>query len=240
MEHLLHGGVLAGDELHVVHQKDVGGAELLPELLVAALPDGLDELVGEGVALDIDDAVVRVLVVDLVGDGVEQVGLAQARLPVDEEGVVVHGRVVGHRPGGGVGELVGGAHHEPLKGVFLRAGEKALVPGPVPQLPALQVAASQHLHLEVGGEELVKGLLDGGKVAGDDDVPLEVGGGVEDKFVPLHGHGHRVVEPGVDGGGRHVRLHEGKDAGPDIGGGIHLGTSFFMDVSRSKTAKRHP
>ena len=61
MEHLLHSGVLAGNELYVVHQKDVCRPEFLPELLISAFPNGLNELVGEGVAIDVDDAVVRMV-----------------------------------------------------------------------------------------------------------------------------------------------------------------------------------
>ena len=122
MEHLLHGGVLAGNELYVVHQKDVCRPEFLPELLISAFPNGLNELVGEGVALDIDDAVVRMVCVDLVGDGVKQVGLSQAGFSVDEEGIVVEGRVVRHCAGRGVGEFVGRAHHEALEGILLGTG----------------------------------------------------------------------------------------------------------------------
>ena len=39
VEHLLLGGVPPGDELHVVHEEDVGGAVLVPELLVLAGAD---------------------------------------------------------------------------------------------------------------------------------------------------------------------------------------------------------
>ena len=85
MEHLLLGGLAAGDELHVVHEEYVRRAVLLPKFGVAPFTDGLDELVGEGVALNIDDPVVRVVLVDLVGDGVQQVGLAQAGLAVDKQ-----------------------------------------------------------------------------------------------------------------------------------------------------------
>ncbi len=64
---------------------------------------------------------------DLVGDGVQQVGLAQAGLAVDEQGVVGLGGPLGHRLGRRVGEFVGRAHHEPLKGVLLGARQKDIV-----------------------------------------------------------------------------------------------------------------
>ena len=52
-------------------------------------------------------------------DGVHEVGLAQAYAPVEEEGVVHLGGLLGHRPGGRNRQLVVGAHHEALEGVAL-------------------------------------------------------------------------------------------------------------------------
>ena len=87
MEHLLLGGSPSGHELHVIHEEDVGGAVLVPELLVASLPNGLDQLVGEGIPFYVDHRQAGFVLMDRVGDGVEQVGLAQTGLPVDVEGV---------------------------------------------------------------------------------------------------------------------------------------------------------
>ena len=218
MEHLLLGGVPAGDELHVVHEEHVGAPVLLPELRVAPLSDGLDELVGEGVPLDVDHLVLRVVFVDGVGDGVQQVGLAQTGLPIDEQGVIALARVVGHRPGGGVGKFVGGAHHEALEGVLLGAGEEIVL---LRLAVLVQLPLGEHHHVHVAGEQLPQGGLDLPHVAGGDDVPLEAGGRVEDETVVLQGDSGGVVKPGVDGGGGHIRLHQSDDLGPDIGGRIH-------------------
>ena len=91
MEHLLLGGVPAGDELDVVHEEDIRRPVFVPELLVLVLPDGLDQFIGEVVALDVGDTGMAVVLPCHMGDGVEQVGLAQARVPVDEQGVIVGG-----------------------------------------------------------------------------------------------------------------------------------------------------
>ena len=152
---------------------------------------------------------------DLVGDGVEEMGFAQAGLAVDEQGVVSLGGLLGHRQGGGVGKLVGGAHHEALEGVLLGAREEDVIH--LLFAVALQLPLPQHHDLKVGRKELVERLLDGGQVAGVDDVPLEVGWGVEHEPVGLQGHGGGVVKPGVDGGGGHLPLHQGEDLGPEIG-----------------------
>ena len=86
MEKFLLRGVLARDELDIVHEKEVGVAVFVTELEVLAAADGVDQLVCELVALDVDDVIVRVLALDLVGDGIEQVRLAEAGLAVDEQG----------------------------------------------------------------------------------------------------------------------------------------------------------
>ena len=165
------------------------------------------------------------VLVDLVGDGVQQVGLAQAGLAVDEQGVVGLGGPLGHRLGRRVGEFVGRAHHEPLKGVLLGARQKDIVGFFLAEV--LQLALSQDYHLEVGGEELVERLLDHGQIAGHNDVPLEVGGGVEHKPVGVQRHGGGVVKPGVDLGGRHIKKKKREHLGPDIGREIHGKTTSF-------------
>jgi hypothetical protein len=53
-----------------------------------------------------------------VPDGVQQVGLAQSRLAIDEEGVVRLGRRLGHRDRRRVGEPVAGPDHEGVEGVL--------------------------------------------------------------------------------------------------------------------------
>ena len=175
------------------------------ELGLGPVPDGLDELVGEGVSLDVDDAVVGVLPVNLMGDGVHEVGLAQTGFSPDEQGVVPGARRLGHGPGSGVGELVGGAHHKAVEGVVLAAGEKTGI-GLGVGAPLL-VLLVHHLDLKVGGEELMQGLLNGGDITGGDDSPLEFRRGTEDEGILVQSHGPGVTEPRLDGGGGHIRLH---------------------------------
>ena len=142
-------------------------------------------------------------------------------------GVVAHARVVRHRPGGGVGKFVGGAHHEPLKGVFLRPRKKIVLLGVL--LKAGQLVLGQDDHFKLCGKQLVERVLDQREVAGDDDVPLQAGGAVQDKTRLLQTDGGGVVEPGVPGGGCHVRLHQGGHLFPHFGGGVH-GLSSFVSA----------
>ena len=122
MEHLLLGGIPAGNELYIVHEKNISPPVLVPELLVPALPDGGDQLVGKGVPLDIDNFISWIAGVYGVGDGIEQMGLSQAGVAENKQGIVVFSRIVGYFPGCGVGQLVRGTHHKVLEGVLLGAG----------------------------------------------------------------------------------------------------------------------
>ena len=121
VEELLLGALLARDELDIVHQQHVGLPVLVPELLGGAGPDGGDDLVGELFTGNVDNVEIRMVLADLDLDGVQQVGLAQTALAVDEQRIVGAGGVRGHRLGGGVGELVGRALDEVLKGELVFA-----------------------------------------------------------------------------------------------------------------------
>ena len=228
MEHLLLGGALAGDKLDVVHQKHVGKPVFVPELLhILLLAQICHQLVDKLLAFDIDNMKLGMGLVDGVGDGIEKVGLAKARLPVDKQGIVPV-RLPGglrHRLGRGKGELVGGAHHKFVEGVLLRAGKEALHlslgQGVLLPLP-------QELDLKIGGEQLLQRLLDVGEVPGEDNVLLEIRGGIQHQPVLLQGDDLGVVKPGIQSCGCQVGLHKGEDSLPDLRGGMHLCFHSFL------------
>ena len=158
--------------------------------------------------------------VDGVGDGVEQVGLAQAGLPVDEQGVVVLRRVLGHRQGGGVGQLVGVAHHEALEGVFLRSRQK---PGDLLGILVLGLLLLlQDHHVDLGGEELEEGFLDLLPIPVVEDPLLKLRGDRQDELVLVQRHCLNVGKPGGDGGLRQVLFQNGEHSLPNFRGGVHV------------------
>ena len=53
---------------------------------------------------------------DVLTDGQQQMGLAQAGIAVDKQGVIERARVLRHGNGRGVGVFVGGPDHEVIKG----------------------------------------------------------------------------------------------------------------------------
>ena len=116
VEELFLGAVLAADELDVVDHQQVDRAEQLLEAHGVLRAQGAHELVHELLGREVDHAARRVDLADAPGDGVHQVGLAQAHAAIEEEGI--EGRLVrdGHPLGRRHRELVGLADDEGLEG----------------------------------------------------------------------------------------------------------------------------
>jgi hypothetical protein len=108
---------LALQELDVIHEQHVDVAVSLLEVVHLSGAQGGDEVVGELLGGDIAHLEARGLRQRRVSDGVQQVRLPQADAPVDEEGVVAVSRLVGHRDGGRVCELISGTDDEPVERV---------------------------------------------------------------------------------------------------------------------------
>ena len=78
----------AGKELDVIDEQDVHAAVALAELQYPVVADGVDHLVHEVFGGHVDHPGPLVMPQDVVADGVDEVGLAEPGLPVDEQGVV--------------------------------------------------------------------------------------------------------------------------------------------------------
>ena len=237
MEKFLLRGVLAGDELDIVHEKEVGAAVFAAELDVLALLDGGNQLVGKLVALDIDDVVVGVPVVDHVGDGVQQVRFSEARRAVDEQRVIRLRRIVCHGEGRRVREAVGRADDKAVEG-------KLRVKLDEFRLFADRLAVGRHLilaqndQLDVHFEKLAHGVLDIICAPAQDDLLPVVGGRIQNEACIRQLNDLHVVEPGgYDGGGQTV-FHMAKHLGPNIGGGVHV-PAPFSSVSRGRAARAY-
>ncbi len=136
VEELLLDALLAGEELDVVEQHDVGVAVALAELDHPVLLQRLDEVVRELLGREVGDARVRVVAQDGVPDGVHQVGLAEAGVAVDEQGVVGLGGGLGHRQRRGVRHLVVGPDDKGLERVAGVEGSGRRAPVVAPDGPA--------------------------------------------------------------------------------------------------------
>ena len=220
MEKFLLGLHLAGDELDVVHQQQVRPAVFLPEFAVAPGLDGADQLVGEIVPFYVDYAAFRTVMPDGVGDGIEEVGLPQAGIPVDQQGVVFVRQVLRDGLGRGEGHLVGVAHDEFLKGEFLAAegvGSGAAVLFQI----LLHLLRGEDADLEIRGENLLQHFLEQVGIAGEDDLPAVFAGAVEQQQIVLHLQNPAVAEPGGNGGVGQVPGQQLQYLIPEVRIGIH-------------------
>src|ERR1700730_9739707 len=105
VEELLLGAVLASKELDVVDEKDIHRPVLMPELTHARGGDGADDLVGELLRGEVDNALAWKPVVHLMADCVHQVRLAETHASVEEQRVVAVARSFSDCFRGGMSEL---------------------------------------------------------------------------------------------------------------------------------------
>ena len=133
VEELDLGLLFVGEELHVVDDEHVVVAVGLLEALDATLVcHGVDEVVGEAFAGDVADVEFRVVFESRVGDGLDEVGLAEAGARIDEHRVVRGGGRLGHTVGDRGGVLVVGSGDEPIEDVA-----RVEVAATLPRLPFL-------------------------------------------------------------------------------------------------------
>ena len=115
MEQLLLRGFLAPDELDVVDQQRVRRAVAGPELLLRALLNRRHEVVRELLRGDVRDLPAGAN--EAVADALQEVRLAEADRPVQEQRVVQRAGRIGHALGGGEREVVARADDERVEDV---------------------------------------------------------------------------------------------------------------------------
>ena len=216
MEELLLGGFLTGDKLNIIDEEQVAFPVFAPEFDIFAVGNGGNQLIGELVALDVDDVGVGVLLADAVGNGVEQMGLAHTGGTVDKQRIVNLSRGLGYGNGRGMGKPVGGAHHEIIKGelgVEVHGGGSGLSLIEI----VFPLLVSENQQFGVGIENFLQGILNVVGAPAADDLPAEVGRGVQNQIVFVQLHHLRVIEPGRHGHSPQPLLHMAEDLCPDIG-----------------------
>ena len=179
VEELLLRPLLVGQELHVVDQQHVDRAVALAEVRHAVEADRVDQLVDELLGGQVEHPQLRPGAQDLMADGVQQVGLAEAHAAVEEERVVALRRVLGDGLGGGVGELVGLAHDERAEQVLrVEVGRGDGLDAPTGCSSSREKSTSNRRRPEPGERPvdgrpvaLLQGMEEAG-VRGEQDEPL--------------------------------------------------------------------
>ena len=119
MEEFFLRGILARDELDIVHQKDIRFAVALMEILSGAVTDSVNHFVREIVAFYINDCHFRVVLGNGIVNSPEKMGLSQAGISIDKEGIIEGGGFCGHRHAGCMGKFIGGAYDKGVESIFV-------------------------------------------------------------------------------------------------------------------------
>ena len=118
VEERLLGLLFALQELDVVDEQDVDVAVALVERGSSVVGDRVDEVVRELLGTHVAHLNALIETLGVVTDRVEQVGLAESRVAVDEERVVGLGRRLGDRDRGGVREPIARTDDEVVEDVL--------------------------------------------------------------------------------------------------------------------------
>ena len=118
VEELLEDLFLSFEELDIVEQQNIDRSVSSLEFIHALLADAVDELVEELLGGDVSDHRSRVELSAVLTDRVQQVGLAEAGIGVDEQRVVVTARLFGNGHGRCVGKAVRLPDDEVVEGVL--------------------------------------------------------------------------------------------------------------------------
>jgi large subunit ribosomal protein L34 len=247
VEELLLGLDLALEELHVVDEQDVVAPVAVLEGVDVAGLEGGEELVGEALDGGVADGQPAAVGAHVVADAVQEVGLADAGRPDDEQRVVGLTGELGHRERRGVGEAVGVADHELLEGelrvqagvvlgeqrvarVFAGAGAGASAPSAPRRRGSRTRAGARHgggTTVVLGGADLdAQWAVGAERVAGDRlqgpgeallHPGADLGGREEDHQIALEPAPAQRLEPDVVRGRRHPASQLRLQAGPDGG-----------------------
>src|SRR5678815_1266485 len=105
------------EELDVIDQQDVDVAKLVAEAGHLVVAQRVNHLVGELLARHIADRSLRHALLDLMADGLHEVGLSHADAAIKEKRVICLGRALSDGLTSCVSELVAAANHEGIEGI---------------------------------------------------------------------------------------------------------------------------
>ena len=117
MEELLHRRLFTRQKLDIVNQQNVNIAVNLLERRTLIVTNRVNEIVRELLRIHVAHPQIRVQILGVVADRVQQVGLTQARTAVDEQRVVDNAGLLRHRESARVCKAVGLTNHEGVEGV---------------------------------------------------------------------------------------------------------------------------
>ena len=118
MEKLFLAVLLTSRKLNVIDQNQIAAITILVSKFIHLLGfESFDQLIHKLLSREIGNASPWVSRFNMVGNGMEEVGLTQTRRSIKEKGVVVLSRLLRDGNCGSVGKLVTGANNERGEGM---------------------------------------------------------------------------------------------------------------------------
>ena len=106
MKEFFLSGILAADELDIIDHQHINRTEAFLELHRVLMPDGLYEMMHEGLGGHIDHPAMGEIFPDMGGDGMHQVCLAQPDPAIEKQRVELRVLAHGCFKGNGMGKFV--------------------------------------------------------------------------------------------------------------------------------------
>ena len=236
VEELLLSLNLAGYELNVVHEKQIGISVFFTEFKVFAGLNGIDEFISEIVALDIYDIVVGMPFSDTEPYRVKKMGFPKAGIPIDEQRVVLRRKTIGYGFGRGVGHHVGLADHESVKGEGVIDARRFIRNA---GLVIFRFFGGQNLHIEITGKDLPERIADKRKKPAFNHIFLELCRTADDQRTVIRIQRPAIGKPGLYRGGGEICFQHIEHAAPQFFCRIHGIRSFPAPEKRAITKSYH-
>ena len=116
MEKFLLGTLTTGDELNIVDEKQVRFPIFAAKFDILLVLNSVNQLIGELIALDVHHIHIGIVLADLVGNGVKQVGLTHTGRAIQKQRVVGFTGGLSHGDGGTVRHAVGRTDNKAVEG----------------------------------------------------------------------------------------------------------------------------
>ena len=116
VEELFLGPQLLREELNVIDQKRIDGTIIVHEVLHRALLKRCHHILHEALGVQVNHGFSRTVPLDLVTDGLHEVGLSKPHPSVQKQRVIRLARILSHLLSCRLGHLIGPTHHKGLKG----------------------------------------------------------------------------------------------------------------------------
>lgn len=162
-------------------------------------------------------------------------GLSQAGITVDQQGVVILGGMFRDRLRRSIGQFVGRTDDEGLKGELVRSKAVVLLFRSA-TVESVQRVAVQNLNFKLGGEDVMQDSLDVFEEQGFNIALFKIVGAVKDERIALDVYSGELVEPGGNGGLREITFQLLQYVFPNISDRIQKETPLIR-VKNTETAE---